>query len=138
MKGCLFDQINENIDKNNVLEIDSNDSDDENDDQQFFFSMLCTDDEADYKTDGNSSDEENAKSNNRPAPPEWSFTINRKSNVINQMEIDHRVIVKFFGCKSELVDMLEIFPKINPRKAKRRKSSIKWDTPLQHSVLPKY
>lgn len=137
MKGYLG-QINENID--NMPTFDSNDSDDENDNQQLCFSMLCTDDDDDYdyESEENSSDEENAKSNNRPAPPEWSLTMNRKSNVINQTGIEHRIIDKFFGSEYELVDMLEIFPQTNPKKAKRRKSSMKWDTPVRHSVLPKY
>lgn len=136
MKGCL-DQINE--DNEDVLTFYSSDSDDENDNQQFCFSMLCTDDDYDCDDEAvNLSDEENEKPNQRPTPPEWSLTINRKSNVINQTAIDHRVIDKFFGCEYESVDMLEIFPKINPKRAKRRKSSMKWDTPLRHSVLPKY
>lgn len=131
IKECL-DRINEDIE--NILTFDSNDSDDENDDQQFGFSMLCTDDDDDNDSEENTK----LKKNNRPAPPDWSLTINRKSNVINQTKMDHCVIDKFFGCEYEFVNMLDIFPKIHPKKAKRRKSSMKWDTPLRYSVIPKY
>lgn len=135
MKRCLG-PINE--DNEDVLTCDSSDSDDEND-NCYDFSMLCTDDDndCDYEAE-NASDDENEQPNQRPAPPEWSLIMNRKSNVINQTKIDYCVIDKFFGCQCEFVDMLEIFPKINPKRAKRRKSSMKWDTPLRHSVLPKY
>lgn len=136
MKG-YSGQINENID--NIPTFDSNDSDDDNDNnQKLCFSMLCTDDDDDYdhESDENSSDEENAKSNNRPAPPEWSLTMNRKLNVTNQTEIEHRIIDTFFGSEYESVDMLEIFPLTNPRRAKRRKSSMKWDTPVQVLYVP--
>lgn len=128
MKGSIFDSNDS-----------SDNSSDENDDQ-LCFSMLCTDDDdddVDYGVDI-SSNEENAKPNHRPAPPEWSLPMNRKLNVINQTDIADRVIDQFFGCEYEIVDMLEIFPKTHPKKAKRRKSSMKWDTPPRHSILPKY
>lgn len=103
---------------------------------EFRFSMLVTDDEDD---DDNSSDDEKDNSDSvKPTRPEWSSDSNRRLGVTNQNDIENKLVDVFFGCQYEIVEMRDIFPKIHAKRAKRRKSSMNWNTPPRYSILPKF
>lgn len=97
------------------------------------FDCLNTDDETDEEDDDNS-----AKPTNRPPIPAWSVSEKRRAAVVEQTKIPTGTVDKFFQCQYEQVDLLELFPAIEKKLLKRRKSSAFWNTPPRFSMLPKY
>lgn len=89
---------------------------------EFNFSMLMTDDDDD--------DDE--------ITPEWSLPSKLSAIVNKQNGLSPQIVDEFFGSQFETVDLFEIFPSIQPKRAKRRKSSMVWKTPPRYSILPKY
>lgn len=93
------------------------------------FSMLSTDDPTDEE------DETPKNVNLRIA---WSDRENVKSLVVQQEHISDKVVDAFFGSDGMSVNLYDIFPNIEPELTVRRRSSVQWNTPPRHSMLPKY
>lgn len=93
--------------------------------------MLDTDDSTDDE------EEVDRQRKKRPPPPEWSLPKNRLEIIATQSNIDMKIVDKLFGIVED-VDLTEIFPGISKNVLKRRPSSFYWNSPVHHSMLPKY
>lgn len=121
----VFESEIEEIEESNPTVVTINDTEDER--LNYTFSMLQTDDSTD----------DEGEHNFRPPPPQWSLPINRLAVIRKQAEIPAKVIDSFFHSMPE-VDLKEIFPSIGTTLLKRRESSMRWNTMINHSGLPRY
>lgn len=70
-------------------------------------------------------------------PPSWSLPKNRMIAITSQADITTDYIDNLF-CVVPTVDLAEMFPEIDQRRVKRRRSSYHWNTPPRYSQLTKY
>lgn len=117
----------------NISDVTDSDSTlNESDTPNYSFSILKTDD----STDDEDCTNENSRKKRRD-PPAWSSRENRVQLIEEQSHIPSKAIDTFF-MTPPVVDLIEIFPNINPNKTKRRPSSCHWTTPPRYSLMPKH
>lgn len=68
--------------------------------------------------------------------PYWSLYQNRISIVIEQTNINPKIVDTLFNSKPQTVQSNEIFKYTSP--IVRRRSTAVWNTPPRYSLLPKY
>lgn len=84
-----------------------------------------------FETDDSTDDEDESDPKKRPPPPKWSLKRNRKEPIQSQLGVPLNYIDSFFGA-APLVNLKEIFPKIQPKLLSRRESSFVWRTPPRY------
>lgn len=93
------------------------------------FSLLNTDD---------STDDEGEPLQSQHAIPKWSLPPHRNEIAADQENIEPNIVRDFFGLKVKVVKMVDIFPEVDKKQARRRRSSRDWAEPVRFSVLPEY
>lgn len=86
---------------------------------------------------GDSTDCEEKDSRRRPPPPEWSLKENRLPLIVQEAAVNQNIVDNFFSVEPRVVDLREIFPKIDNRHLRRNSSAV-WNTPPRYSMMPKY
>lgn len=86
---------------------------------------------------GDSTDCEEKDSRKRPPAPEWSLKENRLPLIVQEATVDQNIVDEFFSVEPRVVDLREIFPKIDDRYLRRNSSAV-WNTPPRYSMMPKY
>lgn len=92
--------------------------------------------ESEYGFDALHTDDQTDHEESQFYAPYWSLYTNRRSIVVDQTNINWKVVDTLFDVKPLTVNSQEIFTKSSP--IQRRRSTAVWNTPPRYSMLPKY